>query len=81
MTKNPFNVKLLLFAQLLEYQYVGFKSRGAIQATAEQIQSEINRRLEIAKNNAVLNNFYQTMMRNRPIDFQDNNKFKSIKQF
>lgn len=57
------DIKQILFGQLLTYQYVGLKIRNKILFTKEQIQMEINRRLEIAKNNYHLNYQYQILLK------------------
>jgi hypothetical protein len=59
------NAQQLLFGQLLEYRFIGLKNNKTKQVilSPEEIQFEINRRLEIAKGNSRLLSSYHIMMR------------------
>lgn len=43
------NLKTFLIEELLKVQHTGIVARGMIQATPEQIQNEINRRVKLAR--------------------------------
>jgi hypothetical protein len=57
------NLRILMMETLLKYQDTGWQLNGNLLATKEQIQSEINRRLEMARgsNNRDLYYRYQVL--------------------
>ena len=57
------NVKILFMDELLEKQHIGVFNDGRTIATPKEIESEINRRLEIARSNPNLRHHYQSLMK------------------
>ena len=54
------NLRTFFIEQLIKVRFTGIIKNGRVQATPEQIEQEISRRLELARNNRDL--FYKYQM-------------------